>query len=130
MTVTVVRGDARDLPLPDGSVDLIITSPPYFGLRSYTDAGEHYDGQIGSEATPAEWLAAARNVAAGVAAPGYPRGRWGAGCGCCDHRGWTPGRRWHRDSRDPAWFDDWRGGRVLRRVGSWFQQRLRRRRES
>ena len=58
MTAIVLRGDARHLPLPDHSVDLIVTSPPYFGLRSYTDGGEHYDGQIGSEATPAEWLAA------------------------------------------------------------------------
>jgi DNA modification methylase len=39
-------------------VDLIVTSPPYYGLRSYTDGGEHYDGQIGSEATPAEYVAA------------------------------------------------------------------------
>jgi DNA modification methylase len=29
---------------------------PYFALRSYTDAGEHYAGQIGSEATPAEFV--------------------------------------------------------------------------
>ena len=57
MAAIVLRGDARALPLPDASVDLICTSPPYFGLRSYTDAGEHYDGQIGSEATPREWLA-------------------------------------------------------------------------
>ncbi len=58
MGVIVIRGDARHLPLPDASVDLIVTSPPYFGLRSYTDGGQHYDGQIGSEATPAEWVAA------------------------------------------------------------------------
>ena len=57
MKPLVLRADARNLPLPDGCVDLIVTSPPYFGLRSYTDGGEHYDGQIGSEATPAEWLA-------------------------------------------------------------------------
>jgi DNA modification methylase len=56
--VTVLRGDARRLPLPDGCVDLIVTSPPYYGLRSYTDGGEHYDGQIGSEATPGEYVAA------------------------------------------------------------------------
>ena len=55
---TVIRADARDLPLPDASVDLIMTSPPYFGLRSYTDGGEHYDGQIGSEETPRQWLEA------------------------------------------------------------------------
>jgi DNA modification methylase len=56
MTAIVLRGDARNLPLPDGCVDLIVTSPPYFGLRSYTDGGEHYAGQIGSEGTPAAWL--------------------------------------------------------------------------
>jgi len=58
MTAHVLRGDARHLPLPDASVDLVITSPPYFGLRSYTDNGEHYAGQIGSESTPQEWLEA------------------------------------------------------------------------
>jgi DNA modification methylase len=58
VSVLVVQGDARELPLPDASVDLIVTSPPYFGLRSYTDGGEHYAGQIGSEATPAAYLAA------------------------------------------------------------------------
>jgi len=58
VNAVVLRGDARRLPLPDGCVDLVVTSPPYFGLRSYTDDGAHYDGQIGSEATPAEWLAA------------------------------------------------------------------------
>jgi DNA modification methylase len=54
----VIRADARNLPLSDASVDLIVTSPPYFGLRSYTDGGEHYDGQIGAEATPQEYVAA------------------------------------------------------------------------
>jgi DNA modification methylase len=56
VSVAVVRADARALPLPAASVDLVVTSPPYFGLRSYTDGGEHYSGQIGSEATPREWL--------------------------------------------------------------------------
>jgi len=55
---TVIRGDARCLPLADASVDLIVTSPPYFALRSYQDGGEHYDGQIGSEPTPQEFLEA------------------------------------------------------------------------
>lgn len=54
----IVRGDARNLPTADESVDLVVTSPPYFGLRSYTDGGEHYDGQLGSESTPAEFVAA------------------------------------------------------------------------
>lgn len=52
----LLRGDARALPLPDDSVDLVVTSPPYFGLRSYSDGGEHYNGQIGSEPTPGEFL--------------------------------------------------------------------------
>lgn len=53
----VIQHDARNLPLPDDSVDLIVTSPPYWALRSYTDGGEHYDGQLGSEATPKEFIA-------------------------------------------------------------------------
>jgi DNA modification methylase len=54
--VLVLRGDARALPLPDASVDLVVTSPPYFALRSYTDGGEHYQGQIGSEPSPAAYV--------------------------------------------------------------------------
>jgi DNA modification methylase len=52
----IVRGDARHLPLPDQSVDLVITSPPYWKLRSYQDRNQHYDGQIGDEATIAEFV--------------------------------------------------------------------------
>lgn len=54
----ITRGDAAHLPIPDNSIDLIITSPPFFALRSYTDGGKHYDGQLGSEPTPAEYIAA------------------------------------------------------------------------
>jgi DNA modification methylase len=96
MSVIVLRGDARRLPLADASVDLIVTSPPYYALRSYTDTPQlcvrckqlpdgyvnpgdalrnlreawpdwdahvaaehspkHYDGQIGAEKTPAEYV--------------------------------------------------------------------------
>ena len=48
----VLRGDAANLPLPDESVDLVVTSPPYFGLRDYRDGGGSLAGQIGAEATP------------------------------------------------------------------------------
>lgn len=58
MSVDIIRGDALALPLADDSVDLVVTSPPYFGLRSYQDGGEHYSGQLGSEPTPAEFVAA------------------------------------------------------------------------
>lgn len=56
MTITLLQGDAGRLPLADNSVDLIVTSPPFWALRSYTDGGEHYDGQIGAEPTPAAYI--------------------------------------------------------------------------
>jgi len=54
----LAQADALRLPLADDSVDLVVTSPPYFALRSYRDSDEHYDGQIGSESTPQEFLEA------------------------------------------------------------------------
>lgn len=56
MTYTLVQGNALDLKLPDESVDLIITSPPYWGLRTYQDGGEAVSQQIGAEAEPAEFI--------------------------------------------------------------------------
>lgn len=53
---SLIRANARAIPLADESVDLIVTSPPYFALRSYQDGGEHFDAQIGSELTPQEFL--------------------------------------------------------------------------
>lgn len=58
MTVSILRGDARNIPLPDDSVDLILTSPPYFGLRDYKDRGRSLAGQLGAEPTPREYVAA------------------------------------------------------------------------
>jgi DNA modification methylase len=52
----ILQGDARNLPIADASVDLIVTSPPYFGQRSYQDGGEHYEGQIGDESSPYDFL--------------------------------------------------------------------------
>ena len=48
-----LQGDARRLPLATGSVDLIVTSPPYFGIRDY---GE--DRELGGEPTPQEFVSA------------------------------------------------------------------------
>ena len=52
-SVTLHLGDALDVArtLPDASVDCIVTSPPYFGLRDYGA-----DGQYGTEASPAEYV--------------------------------------------------------------------------
>jgi DNA modification methylase len=54
MTVRVLVGDCREMlgTLPDASVNCVVTSPPYFGLRDYGHAG-----QIGLEATPDEYVA-------------------------------------------------------------------------
>ena len=43
--------------LDDGSVDLVVTSPPFLALRSYLPADHpDKDKEIGSEATPAEFI--------------------------------------------------------------------------
>lgn len=49
----VIIGDNRETlkSLPDGSVQSVITSPPYWGLRDYGN-----DNQIGLESTPAEYV--------------------------------------------------------------------------
>lgn len=48
----VVQGDARALPLANASVNCVVTSPPYFGLRHYGVAA-----QIGLERTVDEYVA-------------------------------------------------------------------------
>jgi DNA modification methylase len=50
-TTEVVTGDARDTGLPNDSVDLIVTSPPYWQKRDYG----HQD-QIGQESTPQAYV--------------------------------------------------------------------------
>ena len=48
---TLYHADAREIPLPDGSVHCAITSPPYFGLRDY-GLGEWQGGDIECEHNP------------------------------------------------------------------------------
>lgn len=59
MSARFLIGDVfeRLAELPDGSVDLVMTSPPFLALRSYLPDG-HPDKakEIGSEATPADFL--------------------------------------------------------------------------
>jgi DNA modification methylase len=49
--LTVIRGDARRIKIPDASVDLVVTSPPYWKKRDY-----EVDGQIGQEPTAAGYV--------------------------------------------------------------------------
>lgn len=56
MSAVVAQADAHRLPLRDECVDLIVTSPPYFGQRTYMDGGEPLVQQVGNEATPAQFL--------------------------------------------------------------------------
>jgi DNA modification methylase len=59
MSLELRIGDVFDrmAEIPDGSIDLIVTSPPFLALRSYLPA-DHPDKakEIGSEATPAEFI--------------------------------------------------------------------------
>lgn len=61
MSVRILIGDARAMvaSLPDESVQAVVTSPPYFALRSYLPDG-HPDKalEIGQEKTLAEYLEA------------------------------------------------------------------------
>lgn len=58
MTYQLIQANALDLPLPNNSVDLIVTSPPYWGLRTYQDGDEAVKKQIGTEAHPKEFIEA------------------------------------------------------------------------
>ena len=57
--ITLYNGDCRDvLPqLERESVQCVVTSPPYFGLRNYS-----HDSQIGLEPTPQEFVGELTNV--------------------------------------------------------------------
>lgn len=54
--VTLLHGNALSMPLADRTVSLVVSSPPYFAVRDYQDAGASLDGQLGSEASPYEFL--------------------------------------------------------------------------
>jgi DNA modification methylase len=51
--VSLIRADARALPLRENCVQCVVTSPPYFGLRDYG-----VSGQIGLEPTPDAYVSA------------------------------------------------------------------------
>jgi site-specific DNA-methyltransferase (adenine-specific) len=69
----VIQGEALEVlrSFPDASVECVVTSPPYFQVRSY-EAGT---GEYGQEANIDEWVAHLRAVAAEIARVLVP---WGA----------------------------------------------------
>jgi DNA modification methylase len=52
MSALIINANALNIPLADKSVQCVVTSPPYYGLRDYG-----VDGQIGLEVTPDEYIA-------------------------------------------------------------------------
>jgi DNA modification methylase len=62
-TNVIHTGDALAVlkTMPDNSINCVVTSPPYFGLRDY-----QVDGQIGLEPTPREYVEAMTAVFAEV----------------------------------------------------------------
>jgi DNA modification methylase len=63
MAWKVMQGDVREklAELPEKSVQCVVTSPPYWGLRDYG-----VDGQLGLEKTPEEYVANMVEVFRGV----------------------------------------------------------------
>ena len=59
MSTRILTGDCRETlkTLGDGTVQCVVTSPPYWGLRDY-----RVDGQLGLEGTPDEYVSAMVDV--------------------------------------------------------------------
>lgn len=96
--LTILRGDARDTlsQVQDGTVQMCVTSPPYWGLRSYLPKG-HPDKarEIGQEKSPDEYVETMVGVFREVKRCLHDSGTlWlnvgdsyaGSGCGSNDYR--------------------------------------------
>lgn len=118
-TAQVIRGDARHLPLADNTVDLVVTSPPYFALRSYQDAGEHYAGQLGSEPTPAEFVDALIEVTAECVRVLKPSGSLWVNLGdkYASHSGGNPAPTLHANGKRATLYE--------RGSGAWKHETIR-----
>lgn len=77
MTARFIVGDVLDVlaTLPEASVDLVLTSPPFLALRSYLPP-DHPDKhrEIGSEPTPGDYLDALLDVTEACARVLAPHG--------------------------------------------------------
>jgi len=77
----IIQGDCLEVlkTLPSESVDLIITSPPYYGLRKYGD----YEQQIGLEETFDEFLKKILEITAELKRVLKPSGQFWLNFGDC-----------------------------------------------
>jgi DNA modification methylase len=57
MWKAIIQANAKALPLADGCIQCVVTSPPYFGLRDYGHAD-----QIGMEETPEDYVNSLREA--------------------------------------------------------------------
>ncbi len=51
----MIQANSLNIPLKDESVQCVVTSPPYWGLRDYS-----VDNQLGLEKTPEEYIEMAK----------------------------------------------------------------------
>src|SRR3990172_11553325 len=93
--LTLYCGDALAVlrELPDRSVHMACTSPPFFGLRDYQT-----EGQIGLESSPDEWAARLVEVFREVRRVLRDDGTLWVECG--DSYASGTGRSYHRDYMD------------------------------
>ncbi len=54
--IALANADSKHIPLADNTVQCVVTSPPYWGLRSY-NTGDNKHLEIGAEPTPALYVA-------------------------------------------------------------------------
>ena len=54
--IALANADSRHIPLADKTIQCVVTSPPYWGLRSY-NTGDNKHLEIGAEPTPQAYVA-------------------------------------------------------------------------
>lgn len=77
MTARFIEGDALSVlkTMPDASVDLVVTSPPFLALRSYLPADDpNKPLEMGSEPTPGQYIDALLDVTEELARVLAPHG--------------------------------------------------------
>lgn len=86
MSVVVLQGDARTIPLKDESVDCVVTSPPFYGLRDYStgrwEGGDAACSHAPSD-TPQQRGVASSTLGGGKATTGHQQEGFKKACPHC-----------------------------------------------